>query len=136
MVGQSSISSVLFLLTNLKKTLYSLMMPTKIQKNISFLLLSSLKRKGLCSQANCINGNRSSSSMLSKNMQGMKTIGISVGAEIISWIFNNNTISLKKQKAPIWRRSFFYIVRCEWKLNNSTLASREFTCNNSVGCYV
>ncbi len=136
MVAQYSIYSALSMLTKISKTLSSLMM--RIRKLSDALCQSSsfLSLKALCLQVSYINGNRLSSSMLSKNMQGKRAISIYAGVQRFKWKFNNNPISLKKQKAPIWRRSFFYIVRCEGKLNNSTLASREFTCNNSVGCYV
>jgi len=56
---------------------------------------------------------------------------ICVGVTIIRWKFKEITDNLEKQKAQICRRSFFYIVRCEGKLNTSTLASHEFICNNS-----
>lgn len=131
MVGQYSISSVLFMPIRISKILSFLMTPIKRQKSISFQWLNSLKLRELSLQGSCINGNRSSNCMLLKNMLIKMAISIYVGAEIIKWKIKNKKVSLEKQKAPICRRSFLNIVRCEWDVNNPTLASCGFTCNNS-----
>jgi len=136
MVGQYFNSSVLYMQIKINKTLCSMMTRIRRQRNIFFQLSNSLNPRGLFLQGNCINGNRSSSFMLLKNMQWKMGISIYAGAAIIKWKIKNKKVSLEKQKAPISRRSFFYIVRCKKTWNNSTLASREFTCNNSMGCYV
>lgn len=131
MVGQYSNSFALFSLTSSRTILSSLMMPTKRQRNISCQWLNFLRRKGWCLLVKCINGSRLSSYISLKNMWNNVVLDTCVGALTISWKNNPQQHSLKIQKAPICRRSFFNIVRCEGSLNNSTLASCGFTCNNS-----
>ncbi len=136
MVGQSLNSFASFSLISFKTTLFSSMMPIRKPRNILCQWLNSWKGRGLFYRASCINGNRLSSCMSWRNTSKKVVLSTCVGAATIRWQINNKQASLKKQKAPICRRSFFYIVRCEWNLNNSTLASCGFTCNNSSRCYV
>jgi hypothetical protein len=61
---------------------------------------------------------------------------ICVGANRNGWKFKKRQTSIENEKAPICRRSFFYIVRCRRVLDDFILASCGFTCNNSVRFHV
>lgn len=121
----------LFLSINLKIILSSLMMRILRQNEQSFRLSNFLKEKGSFSARNCINLNHLSDFALLRNIERKLRFVCCVGAMTNQWIINYKKRSLEKQKARISRPSFFYIVRCEWNLNNSILASREFICNYS-----
>lgn len=136
MAVQYSIFSVLSSQIKKKITLFSMMMPIGRLSEACFQLSSFWNSKGSSLRVKCTNGNRLSSCILLKNMLKRMVQNTFVGAEIIRWNFKNETFRIEKQKAPIWCRSFFYIVRCRWNVVVSILASHVFTCNNYVRIYV
>jgi hypothetical protein len=136
MVGQSLISSALSMLTRISKILFFSMMATKKQRNISCQSSSFSSSKALSLQANYINGNRSLSCILSRNMWKKMELGIYAGAKIFRWNFNKQTNSIEMQKAPIDRRSLLYTYRCMMNVCTAIIASYAIYCNTLMGCYV
>lgn len=136
MVDQSLNFSVSFSLIKMRKIQSFLMIMTRKLSVTSCQLLNFLRRRALCLPMNCTNGSHSSNSMLLKNTSRKKELNICVGVGKIRWFNKKLSASIEKQKAQIWRLSFFIHRKMQVGSDKSTIASHELTCNNSVGFYV
>lgn len=137
MVGQSLISSALFMLTRISKTLSFSMMAIRKHGNILCLSSSFSSIRVSSLQASCINGNRLLSCMSLKNMSKKMELSIYVGADAIKWNFKNKWFRLLNTKARITSSGFWeHLLRIS-KIRDILLplilALSVFTCNHQYG---
>ena len=106
MVGQSLNSFVLFSLTNFMTTLSSLTMPIRRLRNSLCQWSNFSSSKVLSLRANYINGSRSSSCMLLRNMLKKVALSTCAGVVTIRWQIKNKTTRILNTKAQIDRLGF------------------------------